>query len=98
MQWRHMKLWFAGKMRNWDLAANEAGLIKAGLVDAAMPYSRIPVSNVTTMAGSVQSLTDAIEAKDSGTFAKACGELTDGGTTCHPTIGLGFAAMPVPPE
>jgi hypothetical protein len=98
VQWRHMKLWFAGKMRNWDLAANEAGLIKAGLVDAAMLYSGIPVSNVTTMAASVQSLADAIEAKDSGKFAKAFGELTDGCNACHQSMGRGFIVMRVPTE
>lgn len=98
IQWRHMKLWFAGKMRNWDLASYEAGLIKAGLVDAAMLYSGIPVSNVTTMAGSVQSLADAIEAKDSGKFAKAFGELTDGCNACHQSMGRGFIVMRAPTE
>jgi hypothetical protein len=98
VQWRQMKLWFAGKMRNWDLAAYELRLIKAGLVDAAMLYSGIPVSNVTTMAASVQSLTDAIEAKDSGKFAKAFGELTDGCNACHQSMGRGFIVMRVPTE
>ena len=98
IQWRHAKLWFAGKMHNWELAAYEAGLIKAGLVDAAMLYSGIPVSNVTTMAGSVQSISDAIEAKDSGKFAKAFGELTDGCNACHQSMGRGFIVMRVPTE
>ena len=98
IQWRHMKLWFAGKLRNWDLAANEAGLIKAGLVDAAMLYSGIPISNVTTMAASVQSLADAIEAKDSGKFAKAFDELTAGCNACHQSMGRGFIVMRVPTE
>ena len=33
-QLRHAKLWFAGKMNNWDLAAYEIDQIKEGLEDA----------------------------------------------------------------
>ena len=32
-QLRHAKLWFAGKMNNWDLAAYEIDEIKEGLED-----------------------------------------------------------------
>src|SRR6266699_5230481 len=77
-QLRHMKLWFAGKARNWDLAANELRLIRASLEDAATLYTGIPVTNVTTMSAPIQSLAAAVEAKDSGKFAKAFGELTSG--------------------
>jgi len=54
-QLRHMKLWFAGKARNWDLAANELRLISASLEDAATLYTGIPVTNVTTMSAPIQS-------------------------------------------
>jgi hypothetical protein len=30
-QWRHIKLWFAGRQRNWDLAAYELAQLKANL-------------------------------------------------------------------
>jgi hypothetical protein len=49
VQSRHMKLWFAGKALNWELAAYELRQLKAGLLEAALLYEGIPVTNVTTM-------------------------------------------------
>jgi hypothetical protein len=40
-QWRHIKLWFAGKLLNWDLAAYELSQMKGSLVDAATLYPGI---------------------------------------------------------
>jgi hypothetical protein len=95
-QTRHMKLWFAGKSANWDLAAYELRQLKASLVEATLLYQGIPVNNVTTMAQPVQSVADAIEAKDGKKFAKVYGELTSGCNACHESIGRGFIAMRVP--
>jgi hypothetical protein len=95
-QTRHMKLWFAGKSANWDLAAYELRQLKAGLVEAAMLYQGIPVNNVTTMVQPVQSVADAIEAKDGKKFAKVYGELTSGCNACHQSVGRDFIAMRVP--
>ena len=95
-QSRHMKLWFAGKSANWELAAYELRQLKASLVEAASLYQGIPVTNVTTMVQPVQSVTDAIEAKDGRRFAKAYRGLTDGCNACHQSIGRGFIAMRVP--
>ena len=39
-QLRHIKLWFAGKLRNWELAAYEVERIKASLANAAELYLR----------------------------------------------------------
>jgi hypothetical protein len=97
-QLRHIKLWFAGKAQNWELAAYELRLIRASLEDAATLYTGIPVTNVTTMSAPIQSLAAAIEAKDTGKFAKAFGELTSGCNACHQSIGRGFVVMRVPTE
>ncbi len=48
-QAQHQKLWLAGKAQNWELAAYELRQLKASLVEAAVFYSGIPVSNVTTL-------------------------------------------------
>jgi hypothetical protein len=95
-QQRHMKLWFAGKARNWELAAYELRQIESGLLEAATLYSGIPATNVTRMAEPAQSVADAIEAKDSRRFAKAVSEFTDGCNACHQSIGRGFIVMRVP--
>ena len=91
-----LKLWFAGKSANWELAAYELRQLKASLVEAASLYQGIPVTNVTTMAQPVQSVNDSIEAKDSKKFAKAYGELTSGCNGCHQSIERGFIVMRVP--
>jgi hypothetical protein len=98
IQLRHMKLWFAGKALNWELAAYELRQLDAGLMEAATLYPGIPVSNVTTMAKPAQSISDAIEARDGRRFAKAVGELTAGCNACHQSMGRGFMVMRVPTE
>ena len=96
IQQRHMKLWFAGKARNWELAAYELRQLKVGLMEAASLYSGIPVTNVTRMGEPAQSVANAIEAKDSRRFAKAFSEFTDGCNACHQSIGRGFIIIRMP--
>jgi hypothetical protein len=98
VQGRHIKLWFAGKALNWELAAYELRQLKAGLLESAVLYEGIPVTNVTTMTAPVQSISDAIAAKDTKRFAKAVGELTDGCNSCHQQMQRGFIFMRVPTE
>lgn len=95
-QTRHQKLWLAGRAQNWELAAYELRQLKTGLVEAALLYSGIPVGNVTTLEPSLQSVSDAIDAKDGRAFAKALGGLTEGCNACHRAMGRGFVVMTVP--
>jgi len=97
-QTRHIKLWYAGKAANWELAGFELGLLKTNLVDAALLYSGIPVTNVTTLAAPLQSVSDAIEAKNGARFAKAYGELTGGCNACHQSMERSFIAIRTPTE
>jgi hypothetical protein len=96
VQIRHVKLWFAGKAANWELAAYEARQLKAGLVEAASLYEGIPVTNVTTMAQPVQAVADAIDAKDGKKFIKAYDDLTHGCNGCHQSIGRNYIVMRTP--
>jgi len=98
VQTRHIKLWFAGKALNWELAAFELRQLKAGLLQAATMYTGIPVTNVTTMSNPVQSIAEAIAAKDIKQFNKGVGELTNGCNGCHQSMGRGFIAIRVPTE
>jgi hypothetical protein len=97
-QTRHIKLWYAGKAANWELAAFELRQLKAGLVEAALLYSGIPVTNVTTLQAPLQSIADAIAAKDGQRFAKAYGELTAGCNACHQSMGRSFIAIRTPTD
>ena len=96
IQQRHMKLWFAGKARNWELAAYELRQLELGLMEAATLYSGIPATNVTRLGEPAQSVANAIEAKDSRRFAKAVSEFTDGCNACHQSIGRGFIIIQMP--
>lgn len=96
VQSRHIKLWFAGKAGNWELAAYEIRQIKAGVAEAAVMYEGIPVTNVTTMTKPIQSVIDVIEARDNKRFARAFGELTDGCNACHKSMARGFLSIQAP--
>jgi hypothetical protein len=96
VQTRHIKLWFAGKALNWELAAYELRQLRAGLLEAAVLYEGIPVSNVTTMTKPVQSISDAVDARDAKRFAGAVGELRDGCNSCHQQMHRGFIVVQVP--
>jgi hypothetical protein len=95
-QLRHIKLWFAGKLQNWELAAFEVEQIKGGLEDAAQLYLEIPVGYVTNTAAPIQLIRDAIDAKDSTKFSKAFNDLTAACNACHHAIGRGFIVIEVP--
>jgi hypothetical protein len=96
VQSRHIRLWFAGKARNWDLAAYEAAQIKTRLEDAAALYQSLPVTNVTTMATPLNEVSEAVRARDSVKFVQAFDLLTAGCNSCHQAIGRGFIAMQTP--
>jgi hypothetical protein len=96
VQTRHIKLWFAGKAQNWELAGYELRQLEAGLLQAALLYEGIPVSNVTKMTKPIQSISDAIDARDLKRFTTAAGELTDGCNSCHQTMQRGFVAIQMP--
>jgi len=98
IQTRHIKLWHAGKAGNWDLAAYELRQLKEGLVEAARLYAGIPVSNVTTMGAPVQSVEDAIFAKDVVRFSKTFAGLTDACNGCHGAMARSFIVIRTPVE
>jgi hypothetical protein len=96
VQTRHIKLSLAGSALNWELAAYELRQLQAGLLEAAVMYPGIPVTNVTTMIASVQAIAEAIEARDSRRFVRASGELTAGCNSCHQSMERGFIVIRAP--
>ncbi|NVN88263.1 MAG: hypothetical protein HXX15_19450 [Rhodopseudomonas sp.] len=96
IQARHIKLWFAGKNHNWDLAAYEAAQIRARLEDAARFYQDLPVTEVTTMGAPLDALSEAVKAKDTTKFASAFDQLTAGCNSCHQSIERSFIAIQTP--
>jgi hypothetical protein len=97
-QTRHQKLLFAAKAQNWELAAFELSQLKASLVEAALLYSGIPISNVTTLEAPLRAVSDAIAAKDGHGFAKAFGDVTEGCNSCHRSMKRSFVVIKVPTD
>lgn len=95
-QLEHLKLWYAGKAKNWDLAAYELRQLTNSLAEAAIFYPAVPVSNVTTMKEPLLSVADAIAAGDGRKFAASMRVLTHGCNACHTSMGRGFIAITVP--
>jgi hypothetical protein len=96
LQVRHLKLYFAGRAHNWELADFELRQLSAGLAEAAVLYSGIPVTNVTTLAAPVQSLSDAVKAKDEHELLGAIGKLTNGCNACHQSMDRKFIVIGLP--
>ena len=97
-QWGHIKLWSAGKERNWSLAAYELAQMRASLAEAASLYSGIPLDDVAIMAGPIHSIDQAIQSKDSAGFGKAFKDLTTGCNACHREMGREFIEIAVPKD
>jgi hypothetical protein len=95
---QHLKLWFAGKAKNWELAAYELRQLTDSLAEAAMLYPGIPVSNVTTMQEPLLSIADAVMAGNSRTFAASMHKLTDGCNACHGSMDRSYVVMTLPTE
>ena len=96
VQWRHIKLWFASKHKNWDLARFELQGIKASLEDAVVFYHGIPAEFVDATVEPIQSMAAAIEAKDSGRFTEGYSALTNACNACHVRIGRSFIVIQTP--
>lgn len=97
-QTRHIKLWLSGKAQNWDLARFELSRLRASLAEAAVLYSGIPVSNITTLGTLLQSVGDAIDAKDGKRFTASFGDLTTGCNACHSSLDRSFIVIRAPTE
>jgi len=95
-QLRHIKLAFAGKLRNWELAAYELEQIDASFQDAAMLYPGIPVTDMTIVGPPVKALRESIAARDGAGFDQAFGALTNACNGCHQSIGRSFIVIKVP--
>jgi hypothetical protein len=97
-QLEHLKLWSAGTAGNWRLASYELRQLKESLIEAALLYSGIPVSNVTTLAASIDAISAAVDQKDRKQFVKKFAELTKGCNTCHQSMDRAFIAIQIPAE
>jgi len=96
IQLGHFKLWYAGIVRNWDLANYELTLIKTAFEDGKKYYPNVPMADMSTLTQPADELGDAIKAKDSARFTKAFERLTAECNACHQAAGFGFIVIRTP--
>jgi hypothetical protein len=97
-QLRHAKLWFAGQMNNWPLAAYEVKELREGFETVAKYY---PTFNDVPLAQMIDAIREtnfaeldkAIAERDRGKFSRAFDGLTQACNACHQGNDLGFIAI-----
>lgn len=97
-QMRHAKLWFAGRARNWELAAYELDELKEGFADVGRlfpTHDKVPLTPMVEAitAKEIPDLAQAIEARDRGKFAAAFDRLTAACNGCHQAANHGFISI-----
>jgi hypothetical protein len=95
-QLRHMKLWYAGKSKNWPLATYELAQLRDTFSKAAMLYLNIPVQYIAAVSDPLTALGDAVTAKDSRKFAKGYKALQAACNACHQAAGIDFIVIQTP--
>lgn len=95
-QLRHMKLWLAGKAKNWPLADYELAQLKDTFDKAAILYLNIPVQYIAAVEKPLGIISEAVAAKDSAQFQRGYKALQGACNDCHKTAGVGFIAIETP--
>tara|TARA_R100001377_G_scaffold35962_1_gene19966 strand:- start:5338 stop:5820 length:483 start_codon:yes stop_codon:yes gene_type:complete len=101
LQVQHNKLWFAGDLSNWPLAAYSVDAIKEGIADMKVLRPRYKGESIVEMldgltAKPMQDLEAAVAAQDSAGFVRAYDALTDGCNVCHRNHDYGFILIQRP--
>lgn len=96
MQMRHLKLWFAGRSKNWPLAAYEVDLMMENFQDIGLLFPRVPVADMAMLTEPTKNVAEAIAAKDVEKFSKAYGDMTAACNACHQAIDRGYIVIQVP--
>ena len=99
----HNKLWFAGKARNWPLAAYELGEIKevmSDVQDHVPTFKSLPLADMldAVITKEITALEKAIDAKDFKSFAADYDQLTAACNACHQGTENGFIVIKRPTQ
>jgi len=102
-QMRHIKLWFAGSSRNWDLAAYELDELGEGFDDVIKfhpTHAGSPIAPKDAIPKIVlEPLKDvrlAVEKKDETEFASTYDKLTEACNSCHRATNFAFNVVQRP--
>lgn len=95
VQHQHEKLWFAGRARNWPLAAYQLGELKETLGDVQdlVPrYKDLPIADMidAVIVGPIAKMEAAIDGKDYRAFVSSFDAMTTACNSCHGGAGRGY--------
>ena len=97
IQVHHNKLWFAGINQNWKLADFEINEIKESLDNIKMYCTDRPeTKSIGMIDSSLQSVSNAIQQKNSLQFKNSFHILTTTCNTCHQATGHAFNVITIP--
>ena len=101
IQPRHIRLWLAGKLQNWEFASYELGNLKGAFrrLSVAHPMQgNVPLQDMiaSVTADPIADLEKAIKAKDLTSFAQAYESLTEGCNSCHAALNHQEVVIKVP--
>jgi hypothetical protein len=97
IQVHHAKIWYAGKNNNWALANFEVGEVRETLEDVKQYcYDRPEVKSLPIIYPALDSLSDAIKAKNPQQFEKSFVMLTNSCNSCHQTTHHEFNVIKTP--
>jgi hypothetical protein len=102
-QMRHLKLWYAGKARNWPLASYEVDELEEGFADAVRFHpehkdSPRPLTELVPefTAGPIAALRQAISGEKPHEFVAAYDALTESCNGCHSAARFSFNVVTRP--
>jgi hypothetical protein len=103
VQPRHIKLYYAGTQRNWELAAAESRDLRAALkrIVSVLPTYQgndVDAAIVSIISPRIDRVDAAIAAADPNQFAAAYADLTTACTACHTYLEHPFIVIKVPDD
>ena len=93
-QLRHIKLWFAGRARNWPLADYELGELNEGFEDVSKLLGGDIIDK--NVGAAMKDLQKIVDDKNAAGFAGAYDRLSAGCNNCHRTLDHAFIAIQRP--
>jgi hypothetical protein len=95
-QWRHIKLWYAGKSGDWGLVGYEVDRIAESLRRAATLYTNIPIEFIKPAADPLAQMRAAVATKNAKQFLQSYSDLTAACNNCHTAAQIGFIRIQTP--
>jgi len=93
-QLRHIKLWFAGRARNWPLADYELGELNEGFEDVSKLLGGDIIEK--NVGATMKDLQKIVDDKNAAGFTAAYDRLSAGCNSCHRTLDHAFIAIQRP--